>query len=76
MKGRLNVFQASMLRWREVHPYNAVHVIRIAKRLDALRLQTVIDDHLAALGLTGLVLDSERERYHYTGGRERRRRCK
>ena len=68
MRGRLNVFQASMLRWREVHPYNAVHVIRIAKPLDPLRLQTVIDNHLAALGLTGLVLDGVRERYHYTGG--------
>ena len=30
MKGRLNLFQRTMLRWRELHPYNAVHVVRIA----------------------------------------------
>jgi hypothetical protein len=68
MKGRLNVFQASMLRWRDSHPYNAVHAIRIEETLDPLRLQAVIDAHLVALGLTGLVLDNERARYQYTGG--------
>ena len=30
MKGILNVFQAMMLRWRELHPYNAVHAVAIA----------------------------------------------
>ena len=43
MKGRLNLFQASMLRWRELHPYNAVHVVRIERPLDAARLTAIID---------------------------------
>ena len=29
MKGRLNLFQAAILRWRALHPYNAVHVVRV-----------------------------------------------
>lgn len=68
MKGRLNLFQTSMLRWRELYPYNAVHVIRIAQPLSAPRLQQGIDDVLARLGLTGLDLDVARGRFEYTGG--------
>lgn len=58
-----------MLRWRDTHPYNAVHVVRIDQPLDPVRLQALIDAHLSALGLTGLVLDGARGRYEYTGGR-------
>lgn len=68
MKGRLNIFQGAMLRWRELHPYNAVHVVRVDRRLDAPRLTREIDAVLAARGLTGLVLDTARARYEYTGG--------
>ncbi len=68
MNGRLNLFQAAMLRWRELHPYSAVHVIRIDRPLDAARLSAVIDGHLEALGLTGLSLDVARARYTYAGG--------
>ena len=42
MRGRLNLFQASMVRWREVHPYNGVHVIRIGKALAVAELQHAI----------------------------------
>jgi hypothetical protein len=68
MKGRLNIFQGAMLRWRELHPYNAVHVVRVDARLDATRLSHDIDAVLTARGLTGLVLDTARARYEYTGG--------
>src|SRR4029434_697101 len=68
MKGRFNIFQGAMLRWRELHPYNAVHVVRVDARLDAPRLAREIDAILAARGLTGLVLDTPRARYEYTGG--------
>lgn len=71
MKGRLNLFQASMLRWREFYPYNAVHVIRIAKPLSAPGLQRAIDDTLSRFGLTGLELDVARGRYEYAGGAAR-----
>jgi hypothetical protein len=68
VNGRLNLFQAAMLRWRDLHPYSAVHAIRIEQPLDAARLSTVIDAHLEARGLTGLTLDVARERFEYAGG--------
>ena len=71
MKGRLNLFQAAMLRWRALHPYNAVHAMRIDRPLDAARLSAVIDAECEALGLTGLVLDAKRKRFEYAGGRAR-----
>ena len=68
MKGRLNLFQAAMLRWRDLHPYNAIHVVRIDRPLDAARLQALIAHQLDALGLTGYTLDVARRRFEYTGG--------
>ena len=68
MKGRLNIFQATMLRWRELHPYNAVHVVRVDTLLDAVRLTHDINATFAARGLTGFVVDALRRRYEYTGG--------
>jgi hypothetical protein len=68
VKGRLNLFQAAMLRWRDLHPYNAIHVCRIDRPLDAARLQALIGRELDALGLTGYALDVARRRYAYTGG--------
>jgi hypothetical protein len=68
MKGRLNIFQATMLRWRELHPYNAVHVVRVDVPLDAARLTRDIDAVFAARGLAGFVLDAPRRRYEYAGG--------
>ena len=43
MKGRLNLFQAAMLRWRSLHPYSAVHAVRIDRPLDAKRLSAGFD---------------------------------
>ncbi len=57
-----------MLRWRALHPYSAVHAVRIDRPLDAKRLSVVIDGELEALGLTGLTLDAARERFEYAGG--------
>ncbi len=68
MKGRLNAFQSAMLRWRDLHPYNAVHVARIAQPLERERLRTAIAAQLTFDGLTGLVLDRRRRRYEYRGG--------
>jgi hypothetical protein len=68
VKGRLNLFQASMLRWREMHPYTAVHVVRVEGPPDAPRLTAIVEGQLRALGLTGLVLDPRRRRFEYTGG--------
>lgn len=68
MKGRLNLFQAAMLRWRALHPYSAVHAVRIDRPVDAQRLSAVVDGELEALGLTGLTLDAARKRFEYAGG--------
>lgn len=69
MSGRFNLFQRMMLRWRDLHPYNPVHVIRIPAPLDAERLRACIAERLEAWGLTGLVVDTVRWRFRYEGGR-------
>ena len=68
MKGKLNLFQGAMIRWREMHPYNAVHVVHVPRPLDAARLEAGIRRRLEELGLTGLGLDRRRLRYEWSGG--------
>ncbi|HEX2390424.1 MAG TPA: hypothetical protein VHL33_05035, partial [Casimicrobiaceae bacterium] len=68
LRGRLNVFQATMLDWRELHPYNAVHAVRIEERLAIETLARAVDDTLEHAGLTGLELDRGRARYEWHGG--------
>ena len=68
MKGELNLFQATMLRWRAMHPYNAVHAVAIDPALTPERLDDAIGRTLEHWGLTGLVLDRRRGRYEYRGG--------
>src|SRR4029453_16984928 len=69
MRGRLNLFQSAMLRWRDLHPYSAVHVVRVPVPLDGEWLKAAIEDQLAFAGLAGLVLDRRRRRYEYRGGK-------
>ncbi len=68
MKGKLNLFQAAMLRWRALHPYNSVHIVRIAQPIDYARLQAALHGQLEDLGVTGLDLDARRRRYEWSGG--------
>jgi hypothetical protein len=68
VKGVLNLFQATMLRWRAMHPYNAVHAVAIDPALTPDRLAAAIGSTLEHWGLTGLVLDRQRGRYAYRGG--------
>jgi NRPS condensation-like uncharacterized protein len=68
LAGRLNLFQTAMLRWRDLHPYNAVHVVRISRPFDRARVDAAIAQRLFGTGLTGLVLDRARRRYEYRGG--------
>ena len=60
MKGKLNLFQAAILRWRALQPYNAVHVVRVAHPIDPVRLEKALRGQLQDLGLTGLELDARR----------------
>jgi NRPS condensation-like uncharacterized protein len=68
MPGRLNVFQKSMLQWNDLHPYNAVHVVRLPGALDFARLQRVIAATLERHGLDGLVLARRAGTLDYGGG--------
>jgi NRPS condensation-like uncharacterized protein len=68
LKGRLNLFQTAMLRWRDLHPYNAVHIVRVKEPFERGRVEAVIAECLCAAGLTGLVLDRAHQRYEYRGG--------
>ena len=66
--GRLNLFQRMMLRWRDLHPYNPVHVVRVPAALEVERLRNCIAQRLVALGLTGLSIDRPRWRFRFDGG--------
>ena len=65
MSVRLNLFQSTMLCWRDLYPYSAVHVVSVALPLDAARLDREVSLHLAELGLTSLDLDRRRRRYQW-----------
>jgi hypothetical protein len=69
LPGRLNLFQATMLDWRDMHPYNAVHAVRLDRPLDRDAVTRAIDETLSSAGLTGLTLDRARRRYAWRGGR-------
>jgi len=68
MRGKFNIFQKTMLQWNEMHPYSAVHIVRIPEPLDLTRLTQLIDRELEELGLTGLVIDKRRGTFEYRGG--------
>jgi hypothetical protein len=57
-----------MLRWRELHPYNPVHVVRVSDRLEPGRLRDTIAARLGLHGLTGLAVDERHWRFDYRGG--------
>jgi len=69
MRGRLNLFQRMMLRWRSLHPYSAIHVLRLAVPLDEQALRSAIAAQLEGWGLTGLVLDAGQRCFEYRGGK-------
>jgi NRPS condensation-like uncharacterized protein len=57
-----------MLQWNDLHPYNAVHVIRVQEPLEVDRLKSLIAASLEAKGLTGLALNRRRQEFQYSGG--------
>jgi len=65
---RLNLFQAMMLRWRELYPYSAVHAVRVDQPLNATRLESIAAAMLEERGLTGLELDARGGRCAWHGG--------
>jgi hypothetical protein len=65
---RLNLFQCAMLRWRELHPYCAAHVVAVRAPFDAARLRTTLAGVLEDCGLAGFSLDATRRRCAFGGG--------
>jgi len=68
MPGRLNSFQRTMLQWNDLHPYNAVHVLRLPLAVDVRRVQKAIEQTVVRHGLTRLQLDRAAGTYDYGGG--------
>ncbi len=68
MPAKLNQFQQTMLKWNDLHSYNAVHVVRIPESFDAGRLGTIINATIGGSGLTNLCLDLKRGILRYHGG--------
>jgi hypothetical protein len=68
MQGRLNIFQKTMLQWDEMHPYIAVHVVRVRGVLDAVRLRTCINATVGQRGLAHLSLNHEQGAFQYDNG--------
>ncbi len=67
LQGRLNAFQKTMLDWNELHPYNAVHVVRVSGKAEVAQLQEVIRDALVFRGLVGLTLNRKQGSFQFAG---------
>ena len=65
MQGRLNTFQKSMLKWNDMHPYNAVHTVQVAGGLDLARMRTCLATVMEKHGFARLSLDRERYTFQY-----------
>jgi hypothetical protein len=68
MQGRFNTFQRTMLLWDDMHPYNAVHVLRVPAVCDAERLRCVLGRVLEERGLTGFRIASNGLSFEFRGG--------
>ncbi|MGH8800867.1 MAG: hypothetical protein ACREX6_01040 [Casimicrobiaceae bacterium] len=68
LPGRLNLFQVTMLEWREQHPYTAVHALRMPHLPDCGALAAAIDEERSQLGLGLLELDRRRYRFAWREG--------
>lgn len=68
VSGRYNQFQRTMLHWSSLHPYNAVHVVRIEGTIDPDRYEESLNHVLDLSGLANLTIDQKRGIFSYRGG--------
>jgi hypothetical protein len=68
LRGKLNLFQAMVVRWRELHPYVAVHMVGVVHPLEAARLKETIVARLEAAGLARIALDPGAKRFEFRPG--------
>ena len=57
-----------VLRWRDMHPYVAVHMVSVAHALEPARLKESIADLLEAAGLARIALDRRQKRFEFRPG--------
>jgi hypothetical protein len=65
MPGRLNSFQRTMLDWNDLHPYNAIHAVRLRTRLDPKLVRNAIQKTLERRGISALEIDRPRKSFSY-----------
>lgn len=65
---RFNQFQRTMLQWNGVHPYHAVHVLKVAAPLAVERFEERLNLVIGQCGLASLTLDEVAGTYRYGGG--------
>jgi hypothetical protein len=68
MPGRLNIFQKTMLQWNTMHPYVAIHVMRLRGAFDAARLQSCVKRTIEKRGISQVTLNPEHSTFHYSNG--------
>lgn len=65
MRGRLNIFQRTMLQWDSLYPYNAVILMKVPCRLEGERLRASLETAIERYGIGALSLDRVRGTYEY-----------
>ena len=55
--GRFNQFQRTMLQWSGLHPYHAVHVLKVEQPLSGGRYEERLNLVIEQCGLAALSLD-------------------
>lgn len=65
MRGRLNIFQRTMLQWDDMHPYNAVGLVRVEGRFDQDRMKVSLKLALQRYGLGKFAVDDRIRAYEY-----------
>ncbi|MGC2061545.1 MAG: hypothetical protein WA610_01110 [Thermodesulfovibrionales bacterium] len=68
MRGRLNIFQRTMLQWDSFHPYNAVVLIKLPGRLNGERLRASLDAVIERFGIGAFSFDRTLGTYEYPDG--------
>jgi NRPS condensation-like uncharacterized protein len=56
-----------MIEWTDMHPYNAIHVVRIPEVLDPKRLSNIVKGAMRSKGLTRVTLNRKKGTFHYDG---------
>ncbi|MBA4371386.1 MAG: hypothetical protein C0402_00840 [Thermodesulfovibrio sp.] len=67
MRGRLNIFQRTMLQWDSFHPYNVVFLMKIPGRLDQEKLRSSLDSVIERFRIGEFSFDRTLGTYEYAG---------